>query len=82
MMPRRVHELAVVVTCTEGSIQRRNVMLRLNVSRVQLVANGSVRTVTGSIDEFGIDAGSVCPEITERFVVSDIEDTEQTLARR
>jgi diguanylate cyclase len=54
--------------------------LRLSVSPVQLVANGFVRTVVDSIDEFGIDAGSVCLEITERVVVSDIENTQRTLA--
>jgi EAL domain-containing protein (putative c-di-GMP-specific phosphodiesterase class I) len=47
--------------------------LRLNVSRVRLVVNGSVRTVTDSIDELGIDAGSVCLEIRERVMVSEIE---------
>jgi diguanylate cyclase len=54
--------------------------LRLSVPPVQLVANGFVRTVVDSIDEFGIDAGSVCLEITERVVVSDIENTQRTLA--
>lgn len=58
----------------------RHVMLRLNVSPVQLVTDGFVRTVADSIDEFGIDAGSVCLEITERVVVSDIENTQRTLA--
>ncbi len=56
-------------------------MLRLNVSPVQLVANGFVRTVANSIDEVGIDAGSVCLEITERVVASDIESTQRTLAK-
>jgi EAL domain-containing protein (putative c-di-GMP-specific phosphodiesterase class I) len=54
--------------------------LRLNVSPVQVVANGFVRTVVDSIDEFDIDAGSVCREITERVVVSHIENTQRTLA--
>jgi diguanylate cyclase (GGDEF)-like protein len=58
----------------------RNVMLRLNVSPVQLVADGFVSNVADSIDEFGIDAGSVCLEITERVVVSDIESIQRTLA--
>jgi len=40
----------------------------------------SVRTVADSIDECGIDAGSVCLEICERVVVSDIESTQRTLA--
>lgn len=48
-------------------------MLRLNVSPVRLVADGFVRTVADSIDEFGIEAGSVFLVITERVVVSDIE---------
>ena len=55
-------------------------MLRLNVSPVQLVTDGFVRTVADSIDEFGIDAGSVCLEITERVMVGDIENTQRTLA--
>lgn len=59
----------------------RNVMLRLNVSPVHLVAKGFVRTVAESINEFGIDAGSVCLEITERVVVSDIESARRTLAK-
>ena len=58
----------------------RHVMLRLNVSPVQLVTDGFVRTVADIIDEFCIDAGSVCLEITERVVVSDIENTQRTLA--
>ncbi|OBI05554.1 putative bifunctional diguanylate cyclase/phosphodiesterase [Mycobacterium scrofulaceum] len=58
----------------------RDVMLRLNVSPVQLVANGFVRTVAESIAEFDIDAGSVCLEITERIVVGDVEHTQRTLA--
>lgn len=56
-----------------------NVRLRLNVSPIQLVANGFVRTVAESISEFGIDAGSVCLEITERVVVGDVENTQRTL---
>lgn len=58
----------------------RDVMLRLNVSPIQLVGSGFVRTVADSIAEFGIDAGSVCLEITERIVVGDVENTQRTLA--
>ncbi len=58
----------------------RDVKLRLNVSPVQLVSNGFVRTVAEIIDEFDIDPGSVCLEITERVVVSDIANTRRTLA--
>lgn len=57
-----------------------DVMLRLNVSPIQLVANGFVRTVADSMAEFNIDAGSVCLEINERIVVGDVENTQRTLA--
>jgi diguanylate cyclase (GGDEF)-like protein len=55
-------------------------VLRLNVSPVQLVTEGFVETVAGIIDEFGLDGGSVCLEITESVVVQDIETTRITLA--
>ena len=57
----------------------RNATLRINVSPGQLVIPGFVRTVADTIDEFGIDAGSVCLEITERALVRDIETTRRTL---
>jgi len=55
-------------------------VLRVNVSPLQLAARGFVRTVAETIEEFGIDAGSLCLEITERAVVHDIESTRRTLA--
>jgi diguanylate cyclase (GGDEF)-like protein len=55
-------------------------VLRINVSPVQLVTEGFVETVAGIIDEFGLDGGSVCLEITESVVVQDIETTRITLA--
>jgi diguanylate cyclase (GGDEF)-like protein len=55
-------------------------VLRINVSPVQLVADGFVQTVADIIDEFGLDGGSVCLEITESVVVQDIETTRITLA--
>jgi EAL domain-containing protein (putative c-di-GMP-specific phosphodiesterase class I) len=55
-------------------------MLRLNVSPIQLADNGFVRTAANVIEAFGIDAGAVCLEITERVVVSDVEKTKRTLA--
>lgn len=57
----------------------QNAMLRLNVSPAQLLTRGFVRNVADTIEEFGIDAGSVCLEITERAVVHDIETTRKTL---
>jgi diguanylate cyclase len=70
--------------CSEFSEWRsrgigQNATLRLNISPVQLVTDGFVRSVADVIDEFGIDAGSVCLEITERVVVHDIESTQRTL---
>jgi diguanylate cyclase (GGDEF)-like protein len=58
----------------------RDAVLRLNVSPVQLVTEGFVGTVADIIDEFGLDGGSVCLEITESVVVQDIETTRITLA--
>jgi EAL domain-containing protein (putative c-di-GMP-specific phosphodiesterase class I) len=54
-------------------------VLRINVSPVQLVTDGFVRSVADIIDEFGL-GGSVCLEITESVVVQDIETTRITLA--
>jgi len=58
----------------------RDAVLRINVSPVQLVADDFVESVAGIIDEFGLDSGSVCLEITESVVVQDIETTRKTLA--
>ncbi|WP_414688367.1 putative bifunctional diguanylate cyclase/phosphodiesterase [Mycobacterium sp.] len=55
-------------------------VLRINVSPVQLVTDGFVESVAGIIDEFGLEGGSVCLEITESVVVQDIETTRITLA--
>ena len=71
--------------CAEFSRWRANgvgesAVLRINVSPVQLITRGFVRSVADTIDEFGIDGGSVCLEITERAVVRDIETTRKTLA--
>ena len=55
-------------------------VLSVNVSPVQLVADGIVDTVAATVDEFGLDASAVCLEITERVVVADIDATRKTLA--
>jgi diguanylate cyclase len=57
-----------------------NAILRINVSPLQLTTRGFARTVADTIEEFGIKAGSVCLEITERAVVDDINSTARTLA--
>jgi diguanylate cyclase len=59
----------------------RDAVLRVNVSPVQLVANNIVETVATTLDEFAIDPGAVCLEITERVVVQEIDTTRRTLAR-
>ncbi len=71
--------------CAEFSRWRSNgvaqsTILRINVSPIQLITRGFVRNVAETIQEFGIDAGSVCLEITERAVLHDIETTRKTLA--
>ncbi|UUO00856.1 EAL domain-containing protein [Mycolicibacterium novocastrense] len=58
----------------------RDVVLRVNVSPVQLVSDGFVEAVAATTAEFGLDGGSVCLEITESVVVQDIETTRKTLA--
>jgi diguanylate cyclase (GGDEF)-like protein len=58
----------------------QNAVLRVNVSPVQLVTDGFVDSVADIIDEFGLDGGSVCLEITESVVVQDIETTRITLS--
>ncbi|MGH3556578.1 putative bifunctional diguanylate cyclase/phosphodiesterase [Mycobacterium sp.] len=71
--------------CTEFSRWRsngvgHNVILRINVSPAQLLARGFARSVADVIEEFGIDSGSVCLEITERAMWRDIETTRRTLS--
>ncbi len=56
------------------------VVLRVNVSPVQLVSDGFVESVAEILDEFGLAPSSVCLEITESVVVQDIETTTITLA--
>ncbi|WP_264000075.1 bifunctional diguanylate cyclase/phosphodiesterase [Mycobacterium yunnanensis] len=56
------------------------IVLRVNVSPVQLVTDGFVETVAAVMAEFGLDPGSVCLEITESVVVQDMEATSVTLA--
>ncbi len=58
----------------------QDAIVRINVSPVQLITRGFVRSVADTIEEFGIDSGSVCLEITERAVVHDIETTRKTLS--
>ncbi len=55
------------------------VVLRINVSPVQLVADGIVDLVTATLDAFGLEASSLCLEMTERVVVADIDATRKTL---
>lgn len=71
--------------CGEFSRWRANgvgqgAMLRINVSPIQLISRGFVESVADVLGEFGIDAGSVCLEITERAVVHDIDTTRKTLS--
>ena len=57
----------------------RDTLIRINVSPVQLVTDGFVESVASIVDEFKLDRGSVCLEITESVVVQDIETTRVTL---
>ena len=55
-------------------------VMRVNVSPVQLVADGTVEMVAATLDAFGLAADTVCLEITESVVVQDIDATHKTLA--
>ncbi|MBL1079508.1 EAL domain-containing protein [Nocardia sp. 2] len=56
-----------------------NVVIRINVSPVQLVSLDFVETMEGILRRFGIDGSSVCLEITEHVVVQDLARTQVTL---
>ncbi len=56
-------------------------VLRVNVSPVQLVADGIVETVAATLDEFSLEPSAVCLEITETVLVQDIDATRKTLNR-
>ncbi len=57
----------------------RGASLRVNVSPLQLTTPGFVRMVADTIDEFGMEDGSLCLEITERAVVHNVESTARML---
>ncbi|MUL45427.1 EAL domain-containing protein [Mycobacterium sp. CBMA293] len=63
-----------------NSDDRDDFELRVNVSPVQLVTDGFAESVASILDEFGLDRGSVCLEITENVVVQDSESSRATLA--
>ena len=72
--------------CAEFARWRANgvgldAVLRVNVSPVQLVADGFAESVAAIVAEFGLPVGSVCLEITESIVVQDLEVTRVTLAK-
>jgi diguanylate cyclase len=58
----------------------QQITLRLTVSSALLASDGFAGGVAATMDEFGIDAGSLCLEISERVMVRDIENTHTTLA--
>lgn len=58
----------------------RDVVLSINVSPAQLVTDGFVAMVAATLEEFGLNARTVCLEITENVVVRDIDTTHKTLA--
>lgn len=56
-----------------------NVVMRINVSPVQLVSLDFVERIEDILRMFGIDGSSVCLEITEHVVVQDLARTQVTL---
>ncbi|WP_250149781.1 putative bifunctional diguanylate cyclase/phosphodiesterase [Mycolicibacter acidiphilus] len=59
---------------------RPNSTLRVNVSPVQLASRGFVKNVVDTVEEFSLNPGTLCLEITERAVVQNIDSTRRTLA--
>jgi diguanylate cyclase len=81
----KLGRLAMRTACAQFSYWHdhglgRDVVMRINVSPAQLVTDGFVTMVAATLDEFVLDAGSVCLEITENVVVKDIDTTHKTLA--
>lgn len=64
---------------SEGVAQ--DAVLRINISPIQLVGSEFVETVASMLNEFGLQARSVCLEVTESVVVEDIQTARVTLAR-
>ena len=58
----------------------QQITLRVTVSSALLASDGFAGGVAATMDEFGIDARSLCLEISERVMVRDIENTHTTLA--
>ncbi|MFG1791979.1 bifunctional diguanylate cyclase/phosphodiesterase [Nocardia altamirensis] len=56
-----------------------NVVMRINVSPVQLVSLDFVERIEDILRLFGIDGSSICLEITEHVVVQDLARTQVTL---
>ncbi len=56
-----------------------NVVIRINVSPVQLVSLDFVESIEETLRSNGIDGSSVCLEITEHVVVQDLARTQLTL---
>lgn len=57
-----------------------DMILRINISPVQLVTDGFAQSVAQTVTDLGLDCESVCLEITESVVVRDIEATRVTLS--
>ena len=56
-----------------------DIVMRVNISPVQLVTTGFAATVASALDEFSIAGCNLCLEITEVAVVQDLSRTRVTL---
>jgi diguanylate cyclase (GGDEF)-like protein len=82
----KLGRLVIRSACAQFALWRsrgvgNDAVLRVNVSPVQLVADGIVETVAATLHEFDLDASAVCLEITETVLVQDIDATRKTLFR-
>jgi diguanylate cyclase (GGDEF)-like protein len=63
----------------QNQVPGLDISMRVNVSPAQLVSTAFVRTVVAVLQQYHIDAASLCLEITEVAVVQDLERTRRTL---
>lgn len=62
-------------------IPNLSITMNVNVSPVQLVSVDFVESVEGVLESCGVPASSLCLEITEHVVVSDVDPTRAVLCR-
>jgi diguanylate cyclase (GGDEF)-like protein/PAS domain S-box-containing protein len=79
IVPLGMHVLEVACTQAAG-LRQSNLLLAVNLSARQLVSAGLVKAVAGILDRTALDPSSVCIEITESVLLSDVESSSVALS--